>query len=131
MGLSMDSDSPKVGRPPKYKEEYNQKIIDVMREGSSKVQFCAEIEISYQTFLNWQQQYPEFLESVKRAELLCQAWWESKSQKAIFGQVEGFNATGYIFNMKNRFPEFYKDKQEIDMNAKVSSADSWSEVEDE
>lgn len=123
----MDSDSPKVGRPSKYKEEYCDHIVKFMSDGSSKVQWCAEIEISYDAFLRWQKENDKFHESVKRAELKCQSWWEKKSKSAIFGEVEGFNATGYIFNMKNRFPDFYKDKQEIDMNAKVSSADSWSD----
>jgi hypothetical protein len=126
----MGSDSPKVGRPTKYKEEYCDHIVEFMSDGSSKVQFCADIGISYDAFLRWQNENPRFHESVKRAELMCQSWWEKKSKSAIFGGVEGFNATGYIFNMKNRFPEFYKDKQEIDMNAKVSSADDWSNDDD-
>ena len=102
------------GRPTKYKEEYCDQVIEFMRDGSSKVQFCAELKISYQTFLNWQEAYPEFLESVKTAEAISQAWWEEKGKKAVFGGIDGFNATGFIFQMKNRFPDHYSDKKELE-----------------
>ena len=102
------------GRPTKYKEEYCDEIVSFMANGSSKVQFCAHIGICYDTFLDWKVKHQKFSESIKRADMVCQAWWESKGQKAIFGGVEGFNPTGYIFNLKNRFPQHYKDKHEVD-----------------
>ncbi|AUR90449.1 DNA-packaging protein, partial [Vibrio phage 1.144.O._10N.286.45.B3] len=104
----------KVGRPTKYKKEYCDTVVEFMSDGSSKVQFCAYVGICYETFMTWQREHEDFLASVKRAETVCQAWWESKGQKAIFGEVEGFNPTGYIFNLKNRFPQHYKDKHEVD-----------------
>jgi transposase len=103
----------KGGRPTKYKEEYCDKVIEVMREGASKVEFCAEIGISYNTFLSWQDENPEFMTSVKTGDMMCQAWWEKKGRQATFNS-EGFNATSYIFNMKNRFKDDWRDKQEVD-----------------
>lgn len=103
----------KGGRPTKYKEEYCEKVIEVMREGASKVEFCAEIGISKQTFYEWLGIHKEFSDSVKVAELLSQAWWERKGRQATFNS-EGFNATSYIFNMKNRFKDDWRDKQEVD-----------------
>lgn len=108
------TEASKMGRPTKYKEEYCQELIEFSKDGSSKVQFCAHIGICYDTFLDWKKKHSDFSESIKVADTVCQAWWESKGQKAIFGGVEGFNPTGYIFNMKNRFSRDYKDKQDID-----------------
>lgn len=108
------SEGKKVGRPSKYKEEYCSEIIEFMKDGSSKVQFCAHIGICYDTFLDWKKAHPLFSESIKIADMHCQAWWEDKGKKAVFGGVEGFNATGYIFNLKNRFPQHYRDKHEVD-----------------
>ncbi len=100
------------GRPTKYKEEYCQAVIDVMSEGASKIEFCASIGISNQTFYNWCAERPEFLDAVKIAELHSQAWWEKKGRLATFNS-EGFNATAFIFNMKNRFKDDWRDKQEV------------------
>lgn len=121
MGDSM-SDKP-VGRPTKYKEEYCEQIIKFMKDGSSKVEFCAEIGIVYDTFLDWKEKYPAFSESIKKADLVCQAWWEKNGRKATFGEVEGFNSTGFIFQMKNRFPRDYKDKQEVEHSGEIDIAD--------
>lgn len=112
------------GRPTKYKEEYCDLIIEFMKDGSSKTQFCAEVGICYDTLLDWQEANPEFSEAVKKADTACQAWWERKGTKAVFGEIEGFNATSYIFNMKNRFPQHYADRKELDH---VSSDGSMSQ----
>ena len=32
------------------------------------------------------------------------------------GEIKGFNATSWSFNMKNRFPRNSRDKQEIDFD---------------
>ncbi len=109
------------GRPTKYREEYCDSIIEFMKDGSSKIQFCAHIGICYDTFLDWKERHQKFSDSIKVADMYCQAWWESKGQKAIFGEVEGFNPTGFIFNMKNRFPAHYKDKRDVDHSSSDGS----------
>ena len=91
-----------------------------MKEGASKAEVCLELECSFQTFLTWQGKNPKFLESVKRGLHLSKGKWEQMGRKAAFGNVEGFNATAWIFNMKNRFgkeddfKEKWSDKQEIE-----------------
>ena len=91
-----------IGRPTKYKEEYCNKVIEWMAEGQSKVEVCANIGIYYDTFLSWQEKFPEFLESVKRGEKLCEAWWERLGRQGATCERD-INPTTWIFNMKNRF----------------------------
>jgi len=105
------------GRPTKYKPEFCQIVIDVMSKGGSKTEVCAALSIHYQTFLDWQTEgnpmyNPYFSDAVKGGETLSQAWWEGAGRKGIMGEME-FNATLYQFNMKNRFKEDWRDKQEI------------------
>jgi transposase len=95
----------KVGRPTKYKPEYCDTVIEIMAQGASKAECCVKLGVTPQTFLNWIAANPEFLESVKLGSLMSKAWWEEKGRNATFGLTEGFNATSYIFNMKNRFRE--------------------------
>jgi len=46
---------------------------------------------------------------------VSQGWWESKGREATFGGVPNFNATSFIFNMKNRFPADWRDKQDHEL----------------
>lgn len=114
-----------IGRPTDYLEEYCDTVIELMKEGASKAEVCLELSCSFQTFLDWQKKHPEFLESVKRGLHLSKGKWEQIGRKAAFGQVKDFNATSWIFNMKNRFGkiddfnEKWSDKQEIEHSGEV------------
>jgi len=115
------------GRPSEYKEEYVHLVIDLMKEGASKAEVCLNLDCTFQTFLNWQKQNPEFLEAVKRGLHLSKGKWEEMGRKAAFGKVENFNATAWIFNMKNRFGksddfnERWTDKQEVEHSGEVTT----------
>lgn len=109
------------GRPTKYKPEFCETVVECGREGMGKLEMCAELDICFETFQNWQQKHTEFSEAVKKALQLSQAWWEKAGRTATFGGYDGFNATSYIFNMKNRFPTDWRDKQ---VNEHVGKDDS-------
>jgi helix-turn-helix resolvase-like protein len=100
-----------IGRPTKYDPSFCDLVVDLGAEGKSKVQIAARIGISRQTLDNWAKQHPEFLDAIKWAKDLEQAWWEDAGQENMVRQ--GFNATAFIFQMKNRFHDDYKDKHEI------------------
>jgi len=100
-----------AGRPSKYKEEFCETVVECGRAGMGKLETCAELDICYETFENWQKQHEQFSEAVKRAQQLSQAWWERKGREGAIGEISNFNATTYIFNMKNRFAADWRDKQ--------------------
>jgi hypothetical protein len=92
-----------AGRPTKYKAEFCNLVIELMKDGASKAECCVDMGITPQTFIEWAKDKEEFSEAVKQGELASKAWWEKKGRSATFGGEEGFNATSFIFNMKNRF----------------------------
>lgn len=79
-----------------------------------------ELGIHYSTFDDWQNNNPEFSDAVKAAERISQGWWEKQGRLATFGGCEGFNATSYIFNMKNRFKEDWREKVEQEHSGGVT-----------
>lgn len=112
------------GRPTLYQPEFCQKAIEMMSQGKSKAQLCAEFSISYQTFLDWlnpsmQNHQPDFLEAIKMGETFSQAWWEELGRSGTSGENTDVNATMYQFNMKNRFKEDWRDKQEIQQTTTI------------
>ena len=104
----------KVGRPSKYDPEMCQQVIDAMGKGLSKEAAAAECGISHDTFFRWIKEKPEFSDAVKEGEHLSRLFWEKAGLKGMVGQIPGFNATTWIFNMKNRHG--WKDKTETQVS---------------
>jgi hypothetical protein len=105
-----------MARPTKYKSEYCEKVIELMAEGASKTEVCAEIGICYDTFLDWQKANKEFSESVKRGDKLSEAWWLKSGRLNL--ENNKFSYTGWYMNMKNRHG--WKDKQEVEQSGEVT-----------
>lgn len=110
----------KVGRPTKYKPEFCDRVIELGSQGMGKCEIAAELDCAFHTFEAWQEEHPEFLQAVKAALRKSQAWWEARGREATFGAHDGFNATSYIFNMKNRFKEDWRDKVEQEHSGGVT-----------
>lgn len=118
------SDTPKNGRPSKYKPEYCLKLIEHMRTGLSFESFAAVIHVNQDTLHEWVKVHPEFSEAKKEAFAQNLLFWESKGIAGLIGDKETtFNSTVWIFNMKNRHK--WRDKQpdesEVVINNNVGS----------
>lgn len=114
----MAKTGPGPGRPTKYRQEMGDRVIEMMREGASKLEVCADLDISYDTFLAYQERHPEFLESVKRGEDLSEAWWTHLGRMGATGEMPNANATFFVFNMKNRFN--WSDRRDVHQTGDVS-----------
>jgi len=100
------------GRPTKYDPKMLPKIERLARGGASKSEMAVAIGISRETWYEWAATRSDFADAVKRAEALSQAWWEKKGREATF-KSKGFSAISYIFQMKNRFPDDWRDRQQV------------------
>lgn len=90
-------------------------IIDAMgNDGEGMAEAIIALGISRDTFYRWQKEFPEFSDAIKEFRDRSEAWWSKQGRLSTFGATPGFSATSYIFNMKNRFPDTWKDKQEVE-----------------
>lgn len=105
-----------AGAPTKYQEEFCERVIEMGKYGASKCEMACKLGISMDSFTRYEKDYDKFCGAVKEAMAHSQAWWEEKGRDATFGGVEGFNATSFIFNMKNRFAADWKDKRETELS---------------
>lgn len=110
----------KAGQPTKYKPEYCQLVIDHMSRGLSFESFAGVVGTCKQTIYSWMAKYPEFLDARNQADAKCRLFWEKCGIKGLFlGQQDKFNATVWVFNMKNRF--HWRDLQEINQTVESKS----------
>lgn len=111
-GTRNTSTKRKPGRPSDYHADLCEAVIALGREGKSRTQIAANLGKAKSTVQEWAEKHPAFAQALSLAKELEQAWWEDKGQKGL-NQGKNFNATAFIFQMKNRFRDDYRDRHEV------------------
>lgn len=114
-----------AGRPTKYKPEYCEQLIEHMANGFSFEAFAGVVGTSNKTLYSWAEKNEQFLHAKEEGFAKSRAFWEQIGiNQAKHG--EG-NATAFVFNMKNRFPKEWRDKQEIQQETKIKVVPDFSD----
>jgi len=102
------------GRPTDYRPEMCHIVVDLGRQGYSKAMIAAhaEIDVARVTLDRWCDEHVDFCHAMLRARELALAWWESQGNMGIWSRE--FNANAYRLQVTNRFPDDWRDKQEVD-----------------
>ena len=95
-----------LGRPTKYDPAFCDKIIELGRQGKSKVQMVADTGIPYATMTRWCDEYPEFRAAMDHAMHLAQAYWEDLGHTHMVESPGGprLNTGLWSRSMAARFP---------------------------
>ena len=126
----------KQGRPSKYKEEYAEQAYNYCLLGAIDDQLASFFSVDVSTINNWKNDYPEFLDAIKKgkekADLeVTQSLKKRASGMKLKKQVvkEGGiieiedeiapDTAAAIFWLKNRQPKFWRDNQKIEHSGKV------------
>lgn len=102
----------KQGRPSVFKSQYCREIELWMSEGYSILSFAGKIGVSEKTIYNWARYYEDFLQSIKVGKAKSALFWEKTGRRGMMGEIPHFNATVWIFQMKNRLG--WSDKLTVD-----------------
>lgn len=120
-----------AGRPPYTLEVLPENWREILRtlgdEGKSKAHACVALGISFDTYLRFERDYPEFLEAERDRLIRTEVWWQDTGQAMAAGQIEKGNATAWVFNMKNRFG--WHDRQHLDHSSSDGSMSPPSRIE--
>lgn len=107
------------GRPTDYRPEFCETVLALGKEGAGKAEIAAKIGVTRQTLDNWAAAHPEFLDAVTHARELSAGWWEEQGREGVWSRE--FNANAYSLQVRNRFPDDWRDKSE---NKTTIAADS-------
>lgn len=77
----------RTGSPPKYKEEYNKLAYKLALLGSTDKDLASVFDVSEKTIANWKNDYPDFLQSLKRGKDEA----DSKVVMSLFNRANGFH----------------------------------------
>ena len=89
-----------------------------MSQGLSYEAFAGVVGTHIDTLYHWEKIHPEFSEAKKHGVSRSRIWWERAGQSGMLGEVKGFNAAVWIFNMKNRFG--WRDAQSVEHSGSLT-----------
>ena len=111
-------DKPALGRPTKYKPEYCQLLIDHMSKGYSYQCFGSVVGVAKSTVEDWEKKKAAFRGAKEVGTALSLHFWEKIGINAVCGRIPGFNASAYIFTMKNKFN--WTDRTDLKIDATIT-----------
>lgn len=122
----------KMGRPTKYRPAMCDRVVEMMADGKSLAKVAAELDITRNTMYEWcksnsEHFIPDFSDAVSKGKLLSQAWWEEQGRLHLNSKY--FNYHGWGLNMRNRFPDDWRDRKEIKQDVKQTI--QLSEIDEE
>ena len=103
-----------LGRPSEYYDEHCEKVLNHMAGGFSFESFAGLIGVDRSTIYRWLDEQPAFKDAKKAGTEKSRLYWENIGVKGSAGQMPGWNPTGWIYNVKNRFPNEWNDRKEAE-----------------
>ena len=90
----------KNGRPSLYRDEFCQRVAELMAEGRSLDGCAAALGVHPDSLYEWQKRHPEFSEAVQVGRAAATAFWESR----LLGVAQGGpgNAQAIQWALRNR-----------------------------
>lgn len=126
-----------AGRPSKYKPEYVEQARNYCALGATDAEIAKFLDVNEATVNRWKTRYPEFCEALKDGKMVADA----AVTESLFRRATGYSheyekifvhegepvrvattkhyppdTTACIFWLKNRRPQLWRDKQEVDLN---------------
>lgn len=132
----------KKGRPTAFKKQYKEQVVKLAALGATDKQMAEFFGVTEQTLNNWKKKHEDFFESLKDGKQVA----DTKVQDSLFKRACGFtrtiervtkdgdvvetkeevlpDTTACIFWLKNRRPEQWRDKHNIEHSGEVKSSPS-------
>jgi transposase len=89
------------GRHTKYRPEFCEVAISLMRNGAAIVEVAYELNVAKSTIFDWIKIHPEFAAAIQEGKDFSEGWWCKEGRLNIHNKE--FNSTLFYMNMKNRF----------------------------
>lgn len=79
-----------MGRAAKYTPELAEEFVSYIREGDNELTAAKKIDVGKSTVAKWKKDYPDFLESIKRARREISAKQVKDVEKSLYKRAVGY-----------------------------------------
>lgn len=94
------------------------------RDGLSDEQLAHNMGITPSTLYEWKKKYPEISESLKKGKEVA----DIEVENALHEMAVSGNVTAIIFWLKNRLPEKWRDKRDVNLGGEVKTSSPYDEL---
>lgn len=133
----MEGDKHPGGRPTKYKPEYCEQAEKLCKLGATDIEIADFLGVDVRTLYRWKGEYEEFCQSLKAGKEIS----DERVERSLFARANGYeheevdirvvdkeivqtqirkyyppDTTAAIFWLKNRRPDMWRDKTEVEAN---------------
>lgn len=106
------------GRPTKYDPSFCERVIELGKEGKSRVQIACALEVDPKSLRDWADAHEDFSLALTRAKAEEQNWWETQGQLAL--TADKFQAPVWKKSMEARFRDEYTERRETELSGSVA-----------
>ena len=105
-----------LGRPTKYDPEICKKIPPLGKQGFSRWQIAATLNIGWRNLQNWEGAHDDFRAALEEARLYALAYWENLANTHVIEAPGGpkLNTGLWSRSMSARFPNEYRENSKIE-----------------
>lgn len=141
MNNESSSESRGVGRPSKYRHEFVEQAEKLCRLGATDWEVADFFEVNIATVYRWKNEYEEFCDALKSGKVAS----DERVERSLYSRALGYehdevdirvidgvivktpirkfyppDTTAAIFWLKNRRPEKWRDKQEVEQTGNIT-----------
>jgi hypothetical protein len=116
--LAIETERP-IGRPTLYRPELCDQIIAAMGEGLSVEAAAAKVGISVRSLYYWQQEHPEFMQSIQEGRIRALLWWEQRALEMAQGKPGSQQVVILALKNRSRSAGGWHDSAKLELTAAV------------
>ena len=122
MPTTTDKSKHPGGRPSSYRPEIGQQIADAMGTGLSAEAAAAKVGISARSLFNWQQEHPDFLQSIQEGRQRALLWWEERALAMAEGKPGSAHIVSLGLRNRSRAASGWHDAQRLERSGPDGAA---------
>lgn len=98
--------------PSNYDPSFTDQAIEFLSQGYSLMALAGHFGVTRKTIYNWKESHPDFAEAVEIGQAKGLLSWEQDYR--TFAKTGDGNATAYVFALKNRAPDEWRDMKALE-----------------
>jgi len=111
-----------IGRPTLYRPELCDQIIAAMGEGLSADAAAAKVGIGVRSLYNWQQEHPEFMQSIQEGRIRALLWWEERALAMAHGKPGSAQIVSLGLRNRSRAASGWVDTNKVELSGPNGAA---------